>query len=257
MDHGARLRRVLRAAADPGVADPVVVVLTPGPDSAAWVEHYLLARWAGLPLVTDADLVVRGTSLFLRDGAGDGARAGGGERRVHVVHRRVDDEELDPLEPGGDPAHVVPGLMGVVRAGGVVPANAAGNGVADDKGVCTAVPDLVRYHLGEAPLLPNVETARCWVPEERADALGRMAELVVEPVQGYGGRRSSSAPRRPPGSSPSCVTGSWRTPAAGSPSRCWTCPRCRPRSVTPSSPGRSTCARSCWTVPRPPSCRGR
>jgi len=155
-DHGALLRRVLREAAGPDVTDPVAVVLTPGPTSPAWVEHRLLARWAGLPLVTDGDMVVRGTSLFLRHGD-----ESGGERRVHVVHRRVDEEDLDPLEPGGDPGCGVPGLMAAVRAGGVVLANAAGNGVADDKGVYTCVPDMVRYYLGEAPLLPNVETARC------------------------------------------------------------------------------------------------
>lgn len=198
-DHGALLRRVLLAAAGPHVADPVAVVLTPGPESPAWVEHRLLARWTGLPLVTDADLVVRGTSLFLRGGSdtgtGSDTGAGRGERRVHVVHRRVDDEDLDPLEPGGDPGHGVPGLMGAVRAGGVVLANAAGNGVADDKGVYTCVPDMVRYYLGEAPLLPNVETARCWVPEERADALDRMAELVFKPVQGYGGKGIVFGPR--------------------------------------------------------------
>lgn len=181
-DYGALLGRVLRGAAGPDVTDPVVVLLTAGPDSPAWAEHCLLARWAGLPLARDSDLVVRGTSVFLRDSGGNAGR------RVHVVYRRVDDGDLDPLEPGGDPARGVPGLMAAVRAGGVVLANAAGNGVADDKGVYTCVPDMVRYYLGESPLLPNVETARCWVAQERADALDRMAELVFKPVQGYGGK---------------------------------------------------------------------
>ena len=117
---------------------------------------------------------------------------------MHVVYRRVDDEDLDPLEPGGGPGVGVPGLMRVVRAGGVVLANAAGNGVADDKGVYTCVPDMVRYYLGEAPLLPNVETARCWVPGERADALDRMAELVFKPVQGYGGNGIVFGPEATP-----------------------------------------------------------
>ena len=50
----------------------------------------------------------------------------------------------------------VPGLMAAARAGNVTIANAVGNGVADDKAVYAYVPDLIRYYLGEEPILPNV-----------------------------------------------------------------------------------------------------
>ncbi len=178
-DYGFRLLGVLRAAAPASAVDPTVVVLTPGVYSAAYFEHSLLARHMGVELVEGRDLVVRGTTLYLRTTVG--------EQRVDVVYRRVDDEFLDPLHFDGDSVLGVAGLLGVVRAGNVVLANAVGNGVADDKGIYTYVPDMVRYYLGEEPLLPNVETVRCWVPEERADALSRMDELVFKPVEGYGG----------------------------------------------------------------------
>jgi len=179
-DYPGRLLAVLRAAAPPTATDPTVVVLTPGGAGGAAVEHELLARLMGVPLVRGTDLVVRDSVLHLR-------RAGRTEQRVDVVYRRVDDEYLDPREFDGRPVHGVAGLMGAARAGNIALANAVGNGIADDKGVYTYVPDMIRYYLGERPLLPNVETVRCWVPEERADALSRMDELVFKPVEGYGG----------------------------------------------------------------------
>lgn len=237
-DYGALLGRVLRGAAGPDVTDPVVVLLTAGPDSPAWAEHCLLARWAGLPLARDSDLVVRGTSVFLRDSGGNAGR------RVHVVYRRVDDGDLDPLEPGGDPARGVPGLMAAVRAGGVVLANAAGNGVADDKGVYTCVPDMVRYYLGES---------RCFRTSRRPAAGWRRS--VPTPWTGWrsscssrcratAGRGSSSVRRRRPTSWPPFGPTCLPIRAAGSPSPWWTCPRCRRWWGTPWCPVRWTFVRS-------------
>ena len=81
----------------------------------------------------------------------------------------------------------VPGLMAAARAGNVTIANAVGNGVADDKAVYAFVPDLIRYYLGEEPILPNVPTYLLWDPDQRADVLDRLDELVVKPVAESGG----------------------------------------------------------------------
>jgi uncharacterized circularly permuted ATP-grasp superfamily protein len=110
-----------------------------------------------------------------------------GLRRVDVIYRRIDDDFLDPVVFRPDSALGVPGLMAAARAGNVTIANAVGNGVADDKAVYAYVPDMIRYYLGEEPILPNVETYLLWDPDQRASVLDRLDEMVVKPVAEAGG----------------------------------------------------------------------
>jgi uncharacterized circularly permuted ATP-grasp superfamily protein len=107
---------------------------------------------------------------------------------VHVVYRRVDDDFLDPLHFRPDSFIGCPGIVNAARAGHVTLANAIGNGVADDKLLYTYVPDLIRYYLGEEPLISNVESYRLDDPEVLHDVLGRLDELVLKPVDGSGGK---------------------------------------------------------------------
>ncbi len=179
-DYPARLVGALRAAAPAGVADPCVVVLTPGVFNSAFFEHALLARLMGVELVEGRDLVCRGTEIFLRTTEG--------EVRVHVIYRRVDDEFLDPLHFRPDSMVGCPGLLNAARAGGVTVANAIGNGIADDKLVYCWVPDMIRFYLDEDPVLDNVETFRLVDDDERAEALARRDELVFKPVDSSGGK---------------------------------------------------------------------
>jgi len=179
-DYPARLVGALRAAAPPGVADPTVVVLTPGVFNSAFYEHALLARLMGVELVEGRDLVCRGNEVFLRTTEG--------EVRVHVIYRRVDDDFLDPLHFRPDSVVGCPGLLNAARAGGVAVANAIGNGIADDKLVYCWVPDMIRFYLGEDPVLDNVETFRLVDDDERDEALRRRDELVFKPVDSSGGK---------------------------------------------------------------------
>ena len=179
-DYPRRLLDALRAAAPGGEQDPNVVVLTPGIYNSAYFEHALLARTMGVELVEGSDLVCHGGRLWMRTTSG--------ERRVDVVYRRVDDEFLDPVHFRSDSLLGCPGLLSVARAGNVTLANAVGNGVADDKLLYTYVPDLVRYYLGEEPVLGNVATWRLEEPGALAEVLDRLAELVVKPVDGSGGK---------------------------------------------------------------------
>jgi uncharacterized circularly permuted ATP-grasp superfamily protein len=78
--------------------------------------------------------------------------------------------------------------MNAARAGNVTIANAVGNGVADDKLVYTYLPDLIRYYLGEEPVLDNVDTWRCGDEPAREEVLDRLDELVLKPVDGSGGK---------------------------------------------------------------------
>ena len=174
-DYPQKLLQALRASAPEGVDDPTVVVLTPGVYNSAYFEHTLLARLMGVELVEGRDLFCSGGRVFMRTTAGP--------TRVDVIYRRVDDEFLDPLQFRADSMLGSPGLMLAARLGNVTIANAVGNGVADDKLVYTYVPDLIRYYLGEEPILKNVDTWRLEDP-----VLDRLDELVVKPVAGSGGK---------------------------------------------------------------------
>ncbi|GAB2971630.1 circularly permuted type 2 ATP-grasp protein [Saccharothrix stipae] len=178
-DYAVHLLRALRNAAAPNAADPTVVVLTPGVANSAYFEHSLLARQMGVELVEGRDLFCRDNVVYLRTTEG--------ERQVDVIYRRIDDDFLDPVHFRPDSVLGVAGLLNAARAGNVVIANAVGNGVADDKLVYTYLPEILQYYLGEKPLLPNVDTFRCWLSEERAHVLDHLDELVVKPVEGSGG----------------------------------------------------------------------
>jgi uncharacterized circularly permuted ATP-grasp superfamily protein len=179
-DYPARLITALRRAAPTSVQDPTVVVLTPGVHNSAFYEHALLARLMGVHLVEGRDLVCHGTDVFLRTTEG--------EVPVHVIYRRIDDDYLDPLQFQPDSLVGCPGVVNAARAGRVTIANAIGNGVADDKLVYTYVPAMIRYYLGEDPILRNVETMHLVDDADRKDALARRDELVFKRVDGSGGK---------------------------------------------------------------------
>ena len=185
-----RLLAALRMAAPRGVADPCVVVLTPGVYNSAYFEHALLARSMGVELVEGRDLICSGGTVRMRDT--------GGERRVDVIYRRVDDEYLDPVQFRSDSMLGAPGLLTAARAGTVTIANGVGNGVADDKLIYTYFPDLIRYYLSEEPVLKNVDTWRLEDPGALEEVLDRLEELVVKPVDGAGGKGLIIGPQATP-----------------------------------------------------------
>jgi uncharacterized circularly permuted ATP-grasp superfamily protein len=179
-EYPRRLLSALRKTAPSGVDDPTVVVLTPGVFNSAYFEHTLLAGLMGVELVEGRDLICRGNRVYMRTTAG--------EQRVDVIYKRIDDDFLDPLQFRSDSMLGCPGLVNAARAGGVTIANAVGNGVADDKLVYSYVPDLIRYYLGEEPVIANVDTFRLEEDEAREHVLDRLDELVVKPVDGSGGK---------------------------------------------------------------------
>ena len=178
-DYPLRLLRTLREASPPTVAEPSVVVLTPGVYNSAYYEHAMLARKMGVPLVEGRDLVVVDNAVFLKTTTG--------LERVDVIYRRVDDDYLDPLYFAATSVLGVAGLMDVYRAGRVTLANAIGTGVADDKALYRFVPEMIRFYLSEEPLLPNVETFDCTETTVRQHVLGHLAEFVVKRTNGSGG----------------------------------------------------------------------
>jgi uncharacterized circularly permuted ATP-grasp superfamily protein len=173
------LLRHLRWLAPAGVDDPTVVLLTPGINNSAYYEHLYLAKQMGTELVEGTDLVVDQDRVFMRTTRG--------LRPVHVIYRRLDDEWLDPIFGRQESLVGVAGLVNAYRSGHVAIANALGNGVADDKAVYAVVPKIIRYYLGEDPILPNVETYLCAIEGDRRYVLEHLETLVVKTVDASGG----------------------------------------------------------------------
>ncbi len=180
IDHyGQALLATLRALAPVGRHDPTIVLLTPGVYNSAYFEHAFLARQMGIELVEGRDLLVHDDIVYMRTTAG--------LHRVDVIYRRIDDDFLDPLAFRFDSALGVAGLMNAYRAGNVSLANAVGTGVADDKAVYAYIPAIIRYYLGEEPVLANVETYLTGVDDQRRYVLENLDKLVVKAVGESGG----------------------------------------------------------------------
>jgi uncharacterized circularly permuted ATP-grasp superfamily protein len=158
---------------------PRVAILTPGSFNSAYYEHCFLADEMGVEVVEGPDLFVEDEVVFMRTTTGP--------QRVDVIYRRIDDDYLDPRAFRPESVLGVPGLMAAYKAGNVALANAPGAGIADDKAVYPYVPEMIRFYLGEEPLLQNVPTFLCERAEDRAHVLGHLEELVVKLTHGSGG----------------------------------------------------------------------
>ena len=169
----------LRTVAPAGAENPTVVLLTPGAYNSAYFEHTFLAQQMGIELVEGRDLFVKDDLVYMRTTQGP--------QRVDVIYRRLDDDFLDPLAFRKDSMLGVPGLLSAYRAGNVTLANAIGTGVADDKSIYPYVPEMIRFYLGEEPLLNNVPTYMLRKPDDLKYTLDHLPELVVKEVHGAGG----------------------------------------------------------------------
>ncbi len=174
------LRRTLASVAPAKcTGEPTVVVLTPGHFNSAYYEHSFLSDMMGVELVEGQDLFVEGEFVYMRTTEGP--------KKVDVIYRRIDDAFIDPLCFRPDSMLGIPGLMDVYRSGGVSICSAPGAGVADDKAIYTYVPEMIRFYLGEEPILHNVQTWQCGKADDLKYVLENLGELVVKEVHGSGG----------------------------------------------------------------------
>ncbi|SDH03800.1 carboxylate--amine ligase/circularly permuted type 2 ATP-grasp protein [Pseudonocardia oroxyli] len=178
-DVPGRLRAALLSATETGTpGHDEVALLSSGPSDSAFFEHELLATQMGVPVVTPRDLQVTDEGVYLV--------SVGSKRRLSALYRRMDEKDLMSSR-GADMRPIGRALAAAVAKGRVALLNALGNGLADDKLVYAYVPDMIRFYLGEEPLLDSVPTYPCVDDARRAEVLDRLDELVLKPVDGYGG----------------------------------------------------------------------
>ena len=168
----------LRAAAPDGRGDPSIALLSDGPGNSAWWEHTQIAERLGIPIVSPTDLVVRRGRLHA-------TVEGSGTRELQVVYRRTDQDRL--RDPGGRGTWLADALLGPCRKGALSVVNPLGAGLADDKLVHAYVDEMVRFYLGEEPLVPSVRSYDLGDPEVLEEIMPRLGELVVKPRTGHGG----------------------------------------------------------------------
>jgi uncharacterized circularly permuted ATP-grasp superfamily protein len=173
------LLETLRDLSPHDTESSTIVLLTPGHFNSAYFEHAFLAQQMGVELVEGQDLFVQNSTVFMRTTQGP--------QRVDVIYRRIDDDFLDPKAFRPDSMLGVPGLLDAYRAGRVTLANAIGTGVADDKSMYPYVPEMIRFYLGEEPILNNVPTYVLKKPDDLQYVLDNLADLVVKEAQGSGG----------------------------------------------------------------------
>ncbi|MFD2144139.1 circularly permuted type 2 ATP-grasp protein [Mucilaginibacter antarcticus] len=178
-EYPALLYKNLLALSPRQIANPTIVLLSPGIYNSAYFEHTTLARLMGVELVEGRDLVVKDQKVYMKTTVG--------LQQVDVIYRRVDDEYLDPLVFNPSSMLGVAGIMGAYRKGNVAIVNAIGNGVADDKAVYTYVPDMIRYYLNEEPILKNVPTYQLGNDDEREHVFKNLNNMVVKRTNGSGG----------------------------------------------------------------------
>jgi uncharacterized circularly permuted ATP-grasp superfamily protein len=171
------LGRALRAAAPDARTGPTVVILTAGPETAGWYEHERVGRELGVPVLTRDELERRGARLF--------AHLGGTPVEVDVVYQRTDEDRF--TDAAGRPTAIGELLLEPCSAGRVACVNAPGAGVGDDKLVHAYVEQMVRYYLGEEPILESAETFDLGDPATRERALAMRDGLVFKPRGKMGG----------------------------------------------------------------------
>ncbi|MAK55669.1 MAG: molybdopterin oxidoreductase, partial [Pusillimonas sp.] len=168
------LQHTLKHYAANRADNPIVVLLSPGPEHDLYFEHAYLSSQLGFPLVESADLTVRNDFLYMKTLRG--------LRKVHVVLRCMNDWECDPMELDAGSLLGVPGLVQAVRQGNLVMANALGSGVLESPGLQAYFPDLCQKVLGEAIKMPSVRTWWCGDAQARDYVLANFNDLVIKPA---------------------------------------------------------------------------
>ncbi len=159
--------------------EPKVVILTPGSLNSAYYEHSFLADLMGVELVQGSDLFVDELVTYMKTTRGP--------EKIDIIYRRIDDKFIDPISFDSSSLIGIPGLFDSYKSGNVNICSAPGSGIADDKAIYTYLPEIIKFYLGEEPILENVKTWRCYKNDEMKYVLNNLDKLVVKEVHGSGG----------------------------------------------------------------------
>ncbi|MDO4308907.1 MAG: circularly permuted type 2 ATP-grasp protein [Eubacteriales bacterium] len=171
---------LLRKTMDDVNVDGLIVLLTPGRYNAAYFEHSYLAEKTGVQLVNGQELIVENDHLYF-------INYDGRKEKVGAVYRRISDDYLDPMNFLPESVIGIPHIFDVYRKGNVALMNAPGNGVADDKGIYYFVPKMIKYYLGEEPILKNAPTYLPFYEDDMKYVLKNFDNLVLKDVAEAGG----------------------------------------------------------------------
>jgi uncharacterized circularly permuted ATP-grasp superfamily protein len=180
-----KLGEAIRDAAPADREEPFAVVLSDGPENGAWYEHERVGRELGLPIVTPDQLESSRGRLS--------ARIERDRHQVDVLYRRLDADQI--TESDGSPTALGELLLPALRSGRLRCANAFGTGLADDKLAHAYAERMIRFYLGEEPLLRSVPSYDLSDEEDRREAMERLGELVIKPRGGFGGHGVTIMPR--------------------------------------------------------------
>ncbi len=179
-NYSSYLLDILKSLAPNNCEDePKIVILTPGPLNSAYYEHSFLADTMGVELVQGTDLLVENNITFMRTTKG--------KERIDIIYRRIDDDFIDPLSFNQSSVIGIPGLFDSYRSGNVNICSAPGSGIADDKAIYSYMPEIIRFYLGQEPILPSIKTWRCGNDKDKQYVLNNLEKLVVKEVHGSGG----------------------------------------------------------------------
>ena len=166
----------LRETADLSFGEPLIVMLTPGPGNPYYTEHSFLARRMGIPLVQGGDLLVLDDHVYLK--------TVGGLERVNVIYNRLADHLLDPMVLERGSVIGVPGLVHCLRKNTVSLVNALGSQLADDRTLLAYAPKIIRFYLGENPILPTMQTYWCGDRDQCEMILSNLGNFRILPRVG-------------------------------------------------------------------------
>ncbi|MGN0915198.1 MAG: circularly permuted type 2 ATP-grasp protein [Succinivibrio sp.] len=176
-DYGKILREMMDHV---NVDGGLNVIFTPGRYNSAFFEHSYLAEKSGATLAYPGEIIVENDVAYYLG-------LHGKKERVGCIYRRISDEYMDPNTFVPESLIGIPNLMQAFKKGNVAVVNALGNGVADDKGIYYFVPKMIKYYLGEEPILSNAPTYLPYFKEDYDYILANLEKLVIKDVSEAGG----------------------------------------------------------------------
>lgn len=140
-----------------------------------------LSEESQVHLVNVNDLLVEHERLYMLTSAGR-------KERVGAVYRTLSDPLLDPIAFNSDSKTGVPHILDIYKKGHLAILNAPGSDLATDKSIYYFIHRIIRYYLGEEPLLLNVPSYLPFSKRDMNYILENFDNLVFKDLSEDSGR---------------------------------------------------------------------